>query len=111
MTTSTIPESNRIREILLQVEPEAGDLPEQFLSLICDESAQGKEVQISEETSGDPFLTWDQVKHIAEVATLIATCLTIVKTTLDIATIKKKLPPAVANHPATDKIIAVIIVR
>jgi hypothetical protein len=101
-------ETSTIEELVTEVEPEAAELPEQFLHVICEQADKGKSIEISRETSGDSFITWDQVKHIAEIASLISTCLTIAKTTADLASLKAKLSPLHAKHPSVDKILTAI---
>jgi hypothetical protein len=94
-----------IKGILLQIEPSSEDIPEHFLRVICDQAAKAEAIEIAEEGSGDHFLTWDEIKHIGEVASIIATCIRIYKDSHDIATTKSKLPPSVADHPVTDKVL------
>lgn len=107
----TYPSPTDINEILIAVEPDAEQMPEQFLRLICEESAQMRDVNISEETSGESFLTWDQIQHIAEIAKLIASCLAIIKTTRDIVKVKEKLPTNLRDHKLADTVINIALKR
>jgi hypothetical protein len=101
--------ADQIKEILLQVEPDAGELPDQFLRVICEQTAQGEKPQITKISLGDSFLSWDQITQIGEVATLISTCLTIAKTSFDLANIKRKLPQDKRTQNKADRILQLII--